>query len=101
MEFLEQFVPNATIVVVCVFVGIWLKQAFKDDEKRLADIPWILGLVGAALGVVGTFVLADLQGLDVLTAVAQGIVSGLAAGGAYQVVHQQDKIRNLDSDWED
>lgn len=93
MEFLEQFVPNAVIVVICVLAGIWLKQAFKDKPERLADIPWILGVVGAVLGILGTFVLDDLQGLDMLTAMAQGIVSGLAACGAYQVIHQQDKLR--------
>lgn len=101
MNFLEQFVPNATIVVICMLIGIWLKQAYSGDEKRLANIPWILGVAGAVLGVAGSFILTDLQGMDVLTAMAEGIVSGLAAGGAYQVIHQQDKLKNKNDDWED
>lgn len=101
MEFFEQFVPNAVIVVICMLAGIWLKQAFKNSEARMADIPWILGIIGAALGVVGTFVLEDLKGIDILTAMAEGIISGLSACGAYQVIHQQDKLKRLESLKED
>ena len=93
MEFLEQFIPNATIVVLCVILGLVMKSAFARNEQMLANIPWLLAVTGAVLGVVGTTCLADFEGLDVLTALAQGAVSGLAAGGAYQVVHQQIKAK--------
>lgn len=91
MEFIQQFIPNATIVVLCVVLGLVLKQTFRDNEARLADIPWMLACAGAVLGIIGSFVLEDLMGIDILTSMAQGAVSGLAAGGAYQVVHQQIK----------
>lgn len=91
MEFLEQFVPNATIVVLCIILGLVMKSAFAKNEQMLANIPWLLAVTGAVLGIVGTTCLADFEGLDILTAMAQGAVSGLAAGGAYQVVHQQIK----------
>lgn len=93
MEFLQQFVPNATIVVLCVLFGLIMKGAFANNQRMLANIPWLLAVLGAALGVVATSCLDDFAGLDVLTALAQGTVSGLAAGGAYQVVHQQIKLK--------
>lgn len=93
MEFITQFVPNATIVVLCVILGLVMKGAFKGHENMLANIPWILAVAGAALGVIATSCLAEFEGLDILTALAQGAVSGLAAGGAYQVVHQQIKLK--------
>lgn len=93
MEFIQNFVPNATIVVLCVLLGLIMKGAFENNARMLANIPWILAVAGAALGVIATGCLDDYKGLDVLTALAQGTVSGLAAGGAYQVVRQQIKLK--------
>lgn len=93
MDFLAQFAPCAAIVVVCVLLGMALKWKFDGDERKIAAIPWLLALVGGALGIVARVVMPEYGSVDYLTALAIGIVSGLGAGGAYQVVHQQEKLK--------
>ena len=52
-------------------------------------IPVICGVLGGALGVAGLYLgLPDYPATDPLTAVAVGIVSGLAATGVNQAVKQ-------------
>lgn len=92
MEFLNEFVPNAVIVVICVLLGMAMKWGFEGNERLSAGIPWMLMIAGAILGIVASFVMEEYAGIDILTAIAMGAVSGLAAGGAYQVVHQQRKL---------
>lgn len=96
MEFLNEFVPNAVIVAICVFVGMGLKWGFKDNTRLTAGIPWLLAVTGAILGIIASFVMEEYAGIDILTAIAMGAVSGLAAGGAYQVVHQYDKLEETE-----
>ena len=50
-----------------------------------------VGIVGGALGVVGMMYMPDFPATDYITAAAVGIVSGLAATGADQVVKQMKK----------
>lgn len=72
------------ITVICYLVAQGIK-ATKLDNKWL---PVISGTVGGILGVVGFYVMPDFPSNDILTAVAVGIVSGLAATGANQVYKQ-------------
>ena len=72
------------ITVICYLVAQGIK-ATKLDNKWL---PVISGTVGGILGVVGFYVMPDFPSSDILTAVAVGIVSGLAATGANQVYKQ-------------
>ncbi len=72
------------ITVICYLAAMAVK-ATKLDNKWL---PVICGLLGAILGVVGLFVMPDYPAGDPLTAVAVGIVSGLAATGSNQVYKQ-------------
>ena len=51
-------------------------------------IPIICGVCGAVLGVVGMFLMPDFPATAYITAAAVGIVSGLAATGANQVIKQ-------------
>lgn len=51
-------------------------------------IPVICGVLGAVLGIVGMFAMPDYPANDYITAVAVGIVSGLAATGGNQVYKQ-------------
>ena len=92
MEFLSEFVPNAVIVVICVLVGMGMKWGFEGNARLTAGIPWMLAVVGAILGIVASFIMEDYSSMDVLTAIANGAVSGLAAGGAYQVYRQYEKL---------
>ncbi|WP_341458116.1 phage holin family protein [Pygmaiobacter massiliensis] len=48
-------------------------------------------LCGALLGVVGMRVIPDYPATDIITAIAVGIVSGLAATGINQIIKQASK----------
>lgn len=74
----------AGITVICYLVGKIVK-ATKLDNKWL---PCIVGVVGAALGLVGLWVMPDFPAQEPLTALAVGIVSGLASTGAHQIAKQ-------------
>ena len=73
------------ITVICYLICEGVK-ATKIDNKY---VPIVAGVTGAILGVVGFLTkMPDFPAQDVLTAVAVGIVSGLAATGANQVSKQ-------------
>lgn len=74
----------AVITVICFLVGQAVKVTGLDNKY----IPVIVGAVGGVLGVVGMLVMPDFPATDYLTAVAVGIVSGLAATGINQVYKQ-------------
>lgn len=74
----------AAITVICYLVAQAIK-ATKLDNKWL---PIISGAAGAALGVVSFYVMPDFPAEDIITALAVGIVSGLAATGAHQIYKQ-------------
>lgn len=75
----------AGIVVICYLVGLIVKATPYDNNKI---IPIVCGAAGGALGVAGMFLMPDFPAADPITAVAVGIVSGLAATGADQIVKQ-------------
>lgn len=76
----------AAITVICYLVGLVVKATPYNNDKY---IPIACGLVGGVLGVAGLYVgLPDFPATDPLTAVAVGIVSGLAATGINQAVKQ-------------
>lgn len=75
----------AGIVVICYLVGLIVKATPWNNNKI---IPIVCGMAGAALGVAGMYVMPEFPAADPITAVAVGIVSGLAATGADQAVKQ-------------
>ena len=75
----------AGIVVICYLVGLVVKATPWNNNKI---IPIVCGMAGAALGVAGRYVLPEFPAADPITAVAVGIVSGLAATGADQIAKQ-------------
>jgi hypothetical protein len=77
----------AAITVIAYLVGMGVKASALNDKW----IPIIVGSVGAVLGVAGMFIMPDFPATDYITAVAIGIVSGLAATGADQVFKQAKK----------
>ena len=78
----------AAITVICYLAGLIAKALPLDDRY----IPIVCGVCGAVLGVVGLYLgLPDFPAGDPLTALAVGIVSGLAATGANQVFKQLGK----------
>lgn len=74
----------AVITVICYLIGQAVKASGVDNKW----IPIIVGACGGALGVAGMFFMADFPAQDYLTAVAVGIVSGLAAVGVDQIGKQ-------------
>ena len=74
----------AVITVICFLVDQAVKVTGLDNKY----IPVIVGAAGGVLGVVGMLVMPDFPATDYLTAVAVGIVSGLAATGINQVYKQ-------------
>lgn len=74
----------AAITVIAYIVGQIVKATGLDNKW----IPVICGVFGGALGVAGMFLMPDFPASDPITAVAVGIVSGLAATGVNQAVKQ-------------
>ena len=78
----------AAITVICYLIGVIVRATPLDNKY----IPAIVGLCGAVLGIAALYVgLPDFPAADPLTAVAVGIVSGLAATGVNQAVKQLQK----------
>ena len=75
----------AGIVVICYLVGLIVKATPWNNNKI---IPIVCGMAGAVLGVAGMYVMPEFPAADPITAVAVGIVSGLAATGINQVYKQ-------------
>nr|DAF13580.1 MAG TPA: holin [Caudoviricetes sp.] len=74
----------AVITVICYLIGQVVKASGIDNKW----IPIVVGVAGGVLGVVGMHLMPDFPAQDYLTAVAVGIVSGLAATGIDQVAKQ-------------
>ena len=74
----------AAITVICLLVAQGIKATSIDNKW----LPVICGVLGGVLGVVGMYVMPDFPSNDIITSIAVGIVSGLAATGANQVYKQ-------------
>ena len=75
----------AAITVIAYLVGLAAKNIPALDDKW---IPVICAVVGGVLGVVGMNIMPDFPATEYITAVAVGIVSGLAATGVHQIGKQ-------------
>lgn len=74
----------AAITVICYLAAECIKATALDNKW----LPVICGALGGVLGVVAMFIMPEFPGGDYITAVAIGIVSGLAATGANQIGKQ-------------
>lgn len=76
----------AAIVIICLLIGMIVKAVGIPSKW----VPCICGVCGGILGAVAFLAapIPEFPAQDTITAVAVGIVSGLAATGAHQVVHQ-------------
>lgn len=76
----------AAITVICYLVGLIVKATPYNNN---AIIPVVCGLVGGLLGMAClALAVPDFPASDPVTAVAVGIVSGLAATGVNQAAKQ-------------
>ena len=74
----------AAITVIAYLLGEVAKASRLDNKW----IPIICGVAGGLLGLLGMAVMPVFPAEDVITALAVGIVSGLAATGADQIRKQ-------------
>ena len=74
--------------MICYLVGLGAKIVPQVKDNY---IPVIVGAVGGMLGVAGMYVIPDFPAHDVMTAVAVGIMSGLASTGVNQIYKQVKK----------
>lgn len=76
----------AAITVICYLAGLVVKASPWDGNQL---IPIVCGFVGAVLGVAALYLgVPDFPATEPLTAMAVGIVSGLAATGVDQIGKQ-------------
>lgn len=81
------------ITVIAYLAGIAAKNIETLDDKW---IPVIVGVVGGILGAIGYLTgMPDFPANDIITAIAVGIASGLAATGVNQVIKQLGERREL------
>ena len=77
----------AAISIVAYLIGEGVKLSPLDNRW----IPLICGLCGGVLGIAGMYLMADFPAGDLLSALAVGIASGLAATGmneASKIMHK-------------
>lgn len=74
----------ASITVVCYLAA----SAIKATTLPSKWLPVLCGLCGGLLGIAAMYIMPEYPAEDLITAVAVGIVSGLAATGADQAVKQ-------------
>lgn len=79
-----EIVGVAAITIICYLIA----EGVKATPLANKWLPVICGVCGAVLGAVGMLIMPDFPASDYLTAVAVGIVSGLAATGANQIFKQ-------------
>lgn len=84
---MPEFATVAGITVICYLIGVIVKASPLDDKF----IPIIVGVCGAALGVVGMHTMPAFPVDNIIDAIAVGIASGLAATGVHQVFKQLSK----------
>ena len=77
----------AGITVICYLAALGIKQTPLANKW----LPTICGALGGILGVAGMYTMPGFPAADIITAVAVGIVSGLAATGTDQIVKQLKK----------
>lgn len=95
MKITETLTSVAPITVACYLIGIVIKATPLNNKY----IPAIVGILGGILGALSYFIAPELViANDVITAVAVGIVSGLASTGANQIGKQLKTQEHLEAE---
>lgn len=91
MDIFAEFAPVAAIAVIAFLFGLIAKRV-----KAIPDewIPVICAIVGAAISIPAMRIMPEFPGDNWITAIAYGIVSGLAAVGGHQIYKQATKGGN-------
>ena len=83
-----EIVTVAPIVMICYLIGMGLKAWKKVADEK---IPVLVGIAGGVIGIPAMYILPGFPATDIITAIAVGIASGLAAVGANQIYKQSQK----------
>lgn len=85
---ITQVGTSLAIIVICYLIGLGAKTvpSIKDNM-----IPVVVGVAGGILGAVGMYIMPEFPAGDIMTAIAVGIVSGLASTGVNQIYKQSKK----------
>lgn len=81
------FTAFPAIAVICYLVAEIVKCTPLDNKY----LPIIAGSAGGILGIIGMYIIPEFPASDIYSALAVGIVSGLAATGANQIYKQLTK----------
>ena len=92
MDFAFGIGSVAAITVICWLIGLIIKASPLDDKW----IPCIVGIIGGLVGLLGWKVMPDFPATEPVTALAVGIVSGLASTGAHQI-YKQLKVQEIET----
>lgn len=77
------------ITIICYMIGSLVKHTEKINDKFIPDI---VGISGAIIGVIAYLTkLPDFPADHIITAIAVGATSGLAATGVNQIFKQHSK----------
>lgn len=85
LNFADLGITSVAAITVIVFLICQIVKMTRLNNKWL---PIIAGLSGAVLGLIGMRTMPGYPATDFLTAIAVGIVSGLAATGVNQMYKQ-------------
>ena len=81
------FTAFPAIAVICYLIAQIVKSTPLDNKY----LPIIAGSAGGILGIIGMYIIPEFPASDIYSALAVGIVSGLAATGANQIYKQLTK----------
>lgn len=88
------FTAFPAIAVICYLIAQIVKSTPLDNKY----LPIIAGSAGGILGIIGMYIIPDFPASDIYSALAIGIVSGLAATGANQIYKQLTKTDESDGE---
>lgn len=81
--------PEIIEIVVITYALVEVLKQIRNFKSE--SIPAIACVIGACLGLVANYVIPEFPASNVMTAVAIGITSGLAATGTHQILKQYSK----------
>lgn len=85
---LINYITILPITIICLLIGMGLKQINKIPNKF---IPVIVGFIGGLIAIPAMYIMKDFPANDVITAISIGIMSGLSSTGVHQVYKQTTK----------
>lgn len=85
---LTNYITILPITIICLLIGMGLKQINKIPNKF---IPVIVGFIGGLIAIPAMYIMKDFPANDVITAISIGIMSGLSSTGVHQIYKQTTK----------